>query len=289
MRERFGVQWASLIVLIALTGQNSPAQQSQKDPSSAVSQIPPASARAEKNPVHAPTKISDAFAEAELQALDKVQKEDFTNSDILTSPSAAALDAAGVQATTADERRISSRMFYTYGDKWTNYRGLKLLKDFPTPLKKLRAVSSRINTCISAEKDELHQRRAELPTLCQRDPIYVPSSKLETAALEKEAETAARAAIASSGQNPTTRRPQDSGAVVSEIRVCQVAPDANTPEQRRYQQSPSPLKDKSALDGDPNESIVPVIASEKDGRDVAHSTSRGSPAVFAVRASSCNQ
>jgi S1-C subfamily serine protease len=135
-----------------------------------------------------PPTASDQFALAELLALKRVQNEDFATS-LRSSPARAALDAADMQAVSADEKSISARMKWLFAQKWENYRKFyfseQLSKEFPTTLNYLDALSDRIDACVKSEKQELQQRRPGLPSSCEHDAIWTSETDDELASTKR--------------------------------------------------------------------------------------------------------
>jgi S1-C subfamily serine protease len=155
---------------------------------------------AHNNPGQAPTKINDAFAKDELVALQaiEIEKEDPT---LVTRPdgsivtrSEAAVDVAKAEAVSSQEKLISILVENIYQDKFISDYPLEVLEKSPTLAKDVKGFSSRISTCISAEKDGPRRRSAELPKVCSDEVISPPETKEELAALRRKINAEVRSA-----------------------------------------------------------------------------------------------
>ena len=201
----------------------------------------PAIAKAANDRGQAPAKISDAFAKAEVLALQAIEKEDYNT--VVTRPdgsfvtrSDAALDVAKAEAVSSQEKLISSLV-----EKISDYRvasdyPLEVLEKSPTLEKDVKGFSSRVNACISAEKDALRRRSAELPKVCDQDVISPPETKEEQAALRRK--------------------------ISAEVQAATVT--ANDPERHPLPQSAPPRKDIPAIANSANGAIVTVITATDD-------------------------
>ena len=211
----------------------------------------PAIAKATNDGGQAPAKISDAFAKAEVLTLQAIEKEDYNT--VVTRPdgsfitrSDAALDVAKAEAVSSQEKLISSLV-----EKISDYRvasdfPLEVLEKSPTLEKDVKGFFSRVNACISAEKDALRRRSAELPKVCNGDIISPPKTKEELAALQRKINAEVQAA---------------------ERATATVA--ANDPERQPRPQPAPPRRDIPAIAKAANGAIVSIVMSDKDGKPIA--------------------
>ncbi len=215
----------------------------------------PAIAKAAIDRGQAPAKISDAFAKEEVLALQaiEIEKEDST---LVTRPdgsfvtrSEAALDVAKAEAVSSQEKLISSLVEKIYEYKAVSDYPLEILKKSPTLEKDVRGFFSRINACISLEKDALRRRSAELPKVCNDDVISPPKTKEELAALQRKINAEVQAA-------------EQGAATVA----------ANDPERQPLPQSAPRRKDIPTIAKAANGAIVSIILSDKDDKPVAQGT-----------------
>ena len=270
MGGRFAMKSLFLMFLTALAAQNSPAQQSQ-DPWAIVSWTPATQVSvAAKTTGKDAERISDSFAKTELLALSKVEREDFTTWE--KSPARAALDAADAKAKSPQEKLISTHMKWLHQQKWSNHQNFKdqeKLKDFPTMVKILDAFSGRINMCIKAEEDALQKGSAKLPGVCEHDVIWVPYTKEEMAALQRESGAAMRDApvfLDMSRAEPLEPLP---GA---DARPTQAPPVTNNTARRQNLLTTTRRKDIPTIAKAANGTIVSIVTSDKDGHAIAQGT-----------------
>jgi len=238
------VKLLRLALLILFAAQSSPAQKWQ----------------------HSHNKIGDAFATAELLALKRVEREDFTTS-LRTSPARAALDAADAKAGTTEEKSISARMQRLYGQKWENYRKFyfskQMSKDFPTMLKYLDALSGRMSVCIGDEEVALRERRPELPPSCEHNVIWVAETEEEPAKEGRESETQKREApiiFDVSGEIPVQGYEVDGYGETHK---------AGKDSALRKSQSTQAGKGIPAIVKATEGAIVSVVMSDRDGKPIA--------------------
>lgn len=207
----------------------------------------PAIARAANDQSPASAKISDAFAKDELVALQaiEIEKEDPTlvtrpDGSIVTRSEAAA-DVAKAEAVSSPEKLISILVGKIYQDKFISDYPLEVLEKSPTLAKDVKGFSGRISTCISAEKDALRNRSAELPKVCSDEVISPPMTKEELAALQRKINAEVR---------------------VAERGATTVA--ANDPERQPLPQPALIRKDIPSIAKSANGAIVTVITATDD-------------------------
>ncbi|MGC2718010.1 MAG: S1C family serine protease, partial [Candidatus Acidiferrales bacterium] len=212
----------------------------------------PAIAKAANDRGQAPVKISDAFAKAEVLALQAIEIEK-ADSTLVTRPdgsfvtrSETALDVAKSEAVSSQEKLISSLVERIYEYKVVSDYPSEVLEKSPTLEKDVKGFSSRINACISAEKDALRRRSAEVPKACNDEVISPPKTKEEVSALQRKI----------NAEVQTAERGADTVA-------------ANDPERQPRSQSAPPRKDIPAIAKAANGAIVSIIMSDKDSHAIA--------------------
>jgi S1-C subfamily serine protease len=212
----------------------------------------PAIAKAANDRGQAPVKISDAFAKAEVLALQAIEIEK-ADSTLVTRPdgsfvtrSETALDVAKSEAVSSQEKLISSLVERIYEYKVVSDYPSEVLEKSPTLEQDVKGFSSRINACISAEKDALRRRSAEVPKACNDEVISPPKTKEEMSALQRKI----------NAEVQTAERGADTVA-------------ANGPERQPGSQSAPPRKDIPAIAKAANGAIVSIIMSDKDGHAIA--------------------
>ena len=212
----------------------------------------PAIVKAANDRGQAPVKISDAFAKAEVLALQAIEIEK-ADSTLVTRPdgsfvtrSETALDVAKSEAVSSQEKLISSLVERIYEYKVVSDYPSEVLEKSPTLEKDVKGFSSRINACISAEKDALRRRSAEVPKACNDEVISPPKTKEEVSALQRKI----------NAEVQTAERGADTVA-------------ANDPERQPRSQSAPPRKDIPAIAKAANGAIVSIIMSDKDGHAIA--------------------
>ena len=212
----------------------------------------PAIAKAANDRGQAPVKISDAFAKAEVLALQAIEIEK-ADSTLVTRPdgsfvtrSETALDVAKSEAVSSQEKLISSLVERIYEYKVVSDYPSEVLEKSPTLEKDVKGFSSRINACISAEKDALRRRSAEVPKACNDEVISPPKTKEEVSALQRKI----------NAEVQTAERGADTVA-------------ANDPERQPRSQSAPPRKDIPAIAKAANGAIVSIVMSDKDGHAIA--------------------
>jgi S1-C subfamily serine protease len=211
-----------------------------------------------------PPRASDQFAVAELRALKRVEREDFATS-LKSSPARASLDAADLQAVSIDEKSISARMKWLYAQKWENYRKFyfseQLSKDFPTTLKYLDALSTRIDACVEAEKQALEQRYPGLPSSCEHDVIWTTETDDELASTRKESSAQKRKAPIVFDVSSTV--PLQGYEVDGYGETRKIQTDQNP------RKLPSGKRDIPTIARDAQGAIVSVVMSDKHGQAIA--------------------
>ena len=141
---------------------------------------------------------------------------------------------------------ISSLVERIYEYKVVSDYPLEVLEKAPTLEKDVKGFSSRINACISAEKDALRRRSAEVPKVCNDEVISPPQTKEQVSALQRKI----------NAEVQTAERRADTVAV-------------NDPERQLRSQSAPPRKDIPAIAKSANGAIVSIVMSDKDGHAIA--------------------
>ena len=157
-----------------------------------------------------------------------------------------ALDVAKSEAVSSQEKLISSLVERIYEYKVVSDYPSEVLEKSPTLEKDVKGFSSRINACISAEKDALRRRSAEVPKACNDEVISPPKTKEEVSALQRKI----------NAEVQTAERGADTVA-------------ANDPERQPRSQSAPPRKDIPAIAKAANGAIVSIIMSDKDSHAIA--------------------